>query len=92
MLLRMSYSIRSIIEKGGGPKGLHEHSKLMAQKRRKGRIVPLKTIYSWTESGIPERHWWWVAPACSVTPEQLHKANEERRVSQMRVCQTQCAA
>lgn len=79
----MSLTIREIIERGGGSKGLHARSKeIAAQKRRKGpaaKVVPEKTIYAWYESGIPERHWWWVMPACNVTEVELHRANEERR-------------
>lgn len=68
-------SVRSIIDTGGGPKRLSDYA------LSRDRKVSEKTIYSWLQNGIPEKHWDWVAPACRVTAEQLHRANKALRES-----------
>jgi hypothetical protein len=73
--------VREIIQKAGGPKGLHAHMmKLVRDKKmRADQAVAEKSIYSWFEIGIPERHWGFVMAACQVTESDLHKANEALR-------------
>lgn len=74
-------SVREIIQKAGGPKGLHARLKKLARtgRLREEQVAAEKTIYSWLESGIPERHWSSVMPICRVTESDLHKANEALR-------------
>lgn len=71
-------SVREIVHRGGGPKGLSDKS-LALRKAGEAEFVAEKTIYSWFKSGIPEKHWRFVMPACGVTEEQLHRANEDIR-------------
>ena len=73
--------VREIIQKAGGPKGLHAHMKKLVRggKLRPDQAVAEKSIYSWFEIGIPERHWGFVMSACQVTESDLHKANEALR-------------
>jgi hypothetical protein len=71
-------SVREIVHKGGGPKRLHEKSKGLA-KQRCERVIAEKTIYSWFENGIPEKHWWLVMLVCHVKEGDLHRANEALR-------------
>jgi uncharacterized protein (DUF2336 family) len=63
-------TVREIIQRGGGPKGLRAVAAIRISE---------KTVYSWFQNGIPERHWRWVRTACGVTAEQLHRANESLR-------------
>lgn len=73
--------VREIIQKAGGPKGLHAHMRKLVRggKLRPDQAVAEKSIYSWFEIGIPERHWSFVMSACEVTESDLHKANEALR-------------
>lgn len=73
--------VREIIQKAGGPKGLHAHMKKLVRsgKLRTDQAVAEKSIYSWFEIGIPERHWGFVMSACQVSESDLHKANEALR-------------
>jgi hypothetical protein len=73
--------VREIIQKAGGPKGLHAHMRdlVRTKKLRPDQAVAEKSIYSWFEIGIPERHWSFVMSACEVTESDLHKANEALR-------------
>ena len=79
--------VRSIIKRAGGPKGLHAHVQELAKlgKLNPDQVVAEKTIYSWFEGGIPERHWSVVMPACGVTESQLHRANEVLRRTRLKV-------
>lgn len=73
--------VREIIQRGGGPKALHARHKevIKAEKRRNEKAVAEKTIYSWFENGIPEKHWAFVMSECRVTEADLHRANEALR-------------
>jgi hypothetical protein len=73
--------VREIIQRAGGPKGLHAHMRKLVRsgKLRPDQAVAEKSIYSWFEIGIPERHWSFVMSACQVTESDLHKANEALR-------------
>ncbi len=70
--------VKAIIHKGGGAKRLSDRSSELARQKR-ARFVAEKTIYSWIESGIPEKHWGFVMPECGVTEEELHRCNEDIR-------------
>jgi hypothetical protein len=71
-------SVRDIIERGGGPRQLNKRSQALARLDKSGRLKEIaeKTIYSWIENGIPEKHWSFVMPQCSVSEGELHRANE----------------
>ena len=73
--------VRAIVQKGGGPKRLHEKITRLAKlgKLRPDQMIAEKTIYSWFEGGIPERHWGSIMPLCKVTEGELHQANEALR-------------
>jgi hypothetical protein len=77
-------NVREIIQRGGGPKRLHERSKAVACRGRKRRAAAIaeKTIYSWFDNGIPEKHWGFVMPECGVTAAELHRANEALRAEE----------
>jgi hypothetical protein len=77
--MTITCSVREIIQRGGGPKALHQKGKGLAKQRRE-RVIAEKTIYSWFVNGIPEKHWWLVMAVCRVTEGDLHRANEELRL------------
>jgi hypothetical protein len=70
--------VKAIIQRAGGAKRLSERSAELARCHQ-AKFVAEKTIYSWIESGIPEKHWGFVMPECGVTEEVLHRCNEEIR-------------
>jgi hypothetical protein len=67
-------TIIEIMQRSGGTRELARKCPMIPP-------VPCKTIYSWRRIGIPEWHWWWVAPIAGVTVADLHTANENLRRS-----------
>lgn len=81
-------TVHDIIEKAGGPNGLHEASKKLVTRQRGGRTVKgvaEKTIHSWFKSGIPEWHWQMIKDVCGVTEVELHAANELVRAEERKL-------
>ena len=84
--MKTDLTVREIVQRGGGPKGLYAQ---LIELVDDDQVISENAVYKWRFNGIPERHWQIVQRVCSVTAEQLHRANEALR--RRRVVESQAA-
>lgn len=80
-----SFTVREILQqRGGGPARLAKRSEEWAKRGKLPKVIAEKSIYSWFDNGIPEKHWAFVMKECTVTLGTLHAANEALRKAEAR--------